>query len=213
MARKADAGRSRYASSRSTISTSRSQTASHSASSGASTITRTSGSVPEGRTSTRPRPSSFAFSSSTAAQTSAPSIAPRSAVGCSRDAGAGARRARRPPAGVAERPQSEKGGGDAVARRGEVGPDDVARLLAPERPVALEQLLDHVAVADLRLDDLDTRLLHRGHESEVGHHGHRHPALELARSCRSRAISAIRSSPSCSRPSPSTARTRSPSPS
>ena len=52
-------------------------TASHSASSGASTITRTSGSVPDGRTSTRPRPSSALDSRSTASQTAVGVLAAR----------------------------------------------------------------------------------------------------------------------------------------
>ena len=58
------------ASSASTSATRRAQTLSASSAVGASTITRTSGSVPLGRRSTRPRPSSAAASRSTAACTS-----------------------------------------------------------------------------------------------------------------------------------------------
>ena len=55
------------ASSDSTSAARRSQTASVSSAVGASTITRTSGSVPLGRTSTRPRPDSSACAAATAA--------------------------------------------------------------------------------------------------------------------------------------------------
>ena len=50
--------------------------------------------------------------------------------------------------------------------------DDVARLLAAERPAALAQRLEHVAVADRRGRDLDAGGAHRGVEAVVGHHGH-----------------------------------------
>src|SRR5215211_1031583 len=65
----------------STAATSRSHTASASSALGASTITRTSGSVPLGRTRTRPRPLSARSSRSTASAvaSTAPSSAVRSA--------------------------------------------------------------------------------------------------------------------------------------
>ena len=139
-------------SSRSTAATSRAVTSSHSRSSGASTITRTTGSVPDGRMSTRPRPSSAASSCSAASQTPcAPSSASRSATrtftsrcGSFRIASRSAR------SRAAERLHREQRGGDAVARGHEVRVDDVARLLAAERPAAAEQLDQHVAVTDRR---------------------------------------------------------------
>ena len=112
---------------------------------------------------------------------SAPSIASRSATRtfssrCGRRSNGSTSSSRRPPS--ARRVSSEAA--IPSPRRSEVGPDDVAGLLAAEPPVALEQLLDHVAVAHLGLDDLDPGLLHRVHEPEVGHHRHGHAALELA---------------------------------
>ena len=66
-----------YPSSRATTATSRAQISSHSACVGASTITRTRGSVPEGRTRTRPLPSSAAPSRSTASQTALAALSGR----------------------------------------------------------------------------------------------------------------------------------------
>ena len=43
-------------------------------------------------------------------------------------------------------------------------------LLAAERPAALAQLLEHVAVADRRRGDLDPGVAHRGVEAVVRHH-------------------------------------------
>ena len=78
----------------------------------------------------------------------------------------GSTSAKRP---VAQGAQGQQRRGDAVAARGEVGPDDVAGLLAAEVPVALDQGLDHVAVADLGLVDLDALVAELGVEAEVGH--------------------------------------------
>ena len=49
-------------------------------------------------------------------------------------------------------------GEDAVAGGGQVAEDDVARLLAAERPAAPLQRLEHVAVADVGLDQGDARV-------------------------------------------------------
>ena len=99
--------------------------------------------------------------------------------------------------------------------RHEAHVDDVAGLLAAERPAALAQLLEHVAVADLRRGDLDAgrRASPRGSRSSSSPSPRRRrPAAgRAARRCR--AASAISSSPSTTTPSRSTARTRSPSPS
>src|SRR3954451_15075466 len=64
---------------------------------------------------------------------------------------------------------------DAVAGGREAELDDVARLLAAEHPAAVAQLLEHVAVADLRRRDLDAGLLHRRVEAVVRHHRHGDP--------------------------------------
>ena len=140
-----------YPSSCRTNATSRSQTASASAASGASTITRTSGSVPEGRRSTRPRPSSAAFSSSTASQTAVGAGEALAVGDLDVDQALGQLLHRR---GVGERraaqlAHGQERGGDPVAGGDDVGGDDVARLLAAELPLAAQHLVDHVAVADL----------------------------------------------------------------
>ena len=54
--------------------------------------------------------------------------------------------------------------------------DDVAGLLAAERPAAAAQLVEHVAVADGGRRDLDPGLAHRGVEAVVGHHRDRDAA-------------------------------------
>ena len=70
--------------------------------------------------------------------------------------------------------------GDAVAGGDDAGVDDVARLLAAERPAALAQLVEHVAVADAGHGDLDPGLLHRLVEAVVAHHGDGDAAGQLA---------------------------------
>ena len=162
--------------------TSRSQTASASSALGASTITRTSGSVPEGRRSTRPRPSSASSSRSTASQTGfAPAIASRSATSTlTRVCGSFSHRRDLGEVAAAELAHRRQRRGDAVAGGDEAGVDDVARLLAAERPAALAQLVEHVAVADLGHRDLDPGLLHRLVEAVVAHHGDGDAAAELA---------------------------------
>ena len=196
--------------------TRRAQTSSHSSSVGASTITRTSGSVPEARTRTRPRPSSAPLSRSTASQTAvARSSAPRSAIStfssicgsCSIGIACG-------EVAAAERPHHEQRRGDPVAGRPELAPDDVAGLLAAERPAAPLELRDHVAVADRRGRHLDPRLCHRPVKAVVAHHGHGDAAVERAR-VRADAGRRARSARRRREPRPlaSTASTRSPSPS
>ena len=64
------------------------------------------------------------------------------------------RSCRSPPSSASMRQQR---GGDAVAGRDEAHVDDVAGLLAAERPAALAQRLEHVAVADVGGRDLDAR--------------------------------------------------------
>ena len=106
--------------------------------------------MPLGRTSTRPRPSS------------SPARAP---IACVDVAGAVERlavahahvdeplrqllhRVALGQVAAAERLERQQRAGDAVAGGVEAHVDDVAGLLAAERPAALAQLLEHVAVAD-----------------------------------------------------------------
>ena len=88
-------------------------------------------------------------------------------------------------------------------------------LLAAERPAALAQLLEHVAVADLRRRDLDARLAPspRGSRSSSSPSPRRRRPAGGRRARRCSAASAMSSSPSTTAPVRSTASTRSPSPS
>ena len=72
-----------------------------------------------------------------------------------------------------ERPAEEERRGEAVAGHVVAQVDDVAGLLAAEEAVALTERLEHVAVADVRHDDLDPVLAHQLVEAEVRHHRHR----------------------------------------
>ena len=155
-------------------------TASASSAVGASTITRTSGSVPLGRTSTRPRPLERRGLGLDVAARS-PSTAPveRGAVG-EADVDEPLRQLLHRVAvgevAALERLERQQRGGDAVAGGHEAHVDDVAGLLAAERPAALAQRLEHVAVADRRGRDLDAGVAHRGVEAVVRHHRHRDAA-------------------------------------
>ena len=125
---------------------------------GASTITRTSGSVPLGRISTRPRPASASSSARRPASTLRRPRAPRGRGPrtLTRRWGASpSRRARQ--IASAERLERQQRAGDAVAGAVEAHLDDVPGLLAAERPAACAQLLEHVAVADARGRDRDAR--------------------------------------------------------
>ena len=116
---------------------------------------------------------------------------------------------------AAERFERQQRGRDAVARGHEVAVDDVARLLAAERPVALAQRLEHVAVADDGGRDLDAVLA----PSRCGSRSWSSPSRRRRRRGAGRpsrrwiAASAISSSPSTTTPLRSTASMRSPSPS
>src|SRR5436305_370703 len=78
-----------------------------------------------------------------------------------------ARRAGSGEVAAAQGLERQQGAGDAVAAGHEVRVDDVAGLLAAQRPAAGAELLDHIAVADLRRGDLDAVLLHRRMEAVV----------------------------------------------
>ena len=129
--------------------------------SGASTMTRTTGSVPELRTTTRPR------SPNSASTCRAAVPYRRHARGRRRERGA---RSRAPAAGAScRRPTprptcrcraseiaDDQAGEHAVAGRREIGEHDVTRLLAADREVVRRHRRDHVPVTDRRLDDVDT---------------------------------------------------------
>src|SRR6476646_4331188 len=83
--------------------------------------------------------------------------------------------ARHDGGGLGERPPSqrtaeEEGCGQAVAGHVVAEVDDVARLLPAEETAAFAERLEHIAVADVRDDDLDSALAHQLVEAEVRHH-------------------------------------------
>ena len=164
------------ASSACTSATRRSQTLCASSSLGASTITRTSGSVPLGRTSTRPRPSSSSLGG-VDRRVDVLGALQRAAVAHAhvdeplRQLG---HRVALAQIAAGERLHRQQCAGDAVAGAVEAHLDDVPGLLAAEHPVARAQLLEHVAVADVRDRHRHARLLHRRVKAVVGHHRHRH---------------------------------------
>ena len=143
---------------------------------GASTITRTSGSVPLPRISTRPwSPSSAstaAMSSASVVVTSKPFVATRTlwSTWGSRVIAASARSASG-RSGATHDVEELHRGQQPVAGGGQVGEHDVPALLAAERQTAVGQRLQHVAVADGHLEHLDAVLGHPEPEPEVGHHG------------------------------------------
>src|SRR5487761_1198311 len=75
-----------------------------------------------------------------------------------------------------QRLEREQRAGDAVAGAVEAHVDDVARLLAPEAPGTVAQLLEHIAVSDRRACHVDPGLAHGCMKAIVGHHGH-HDAI------------------------------------
>ena len=151
----------------------------------ASTITRTSGSVPEGRSRTRPvSPSSASASATAAASTKSSSARDLSTSGTltstcgSRvitDAELGERRA-----GGGHPVEDVQRGEDAVAGGRVPAHDHVAGLLAAEGEAGQLHRLEDVAVTHLRLPYADPGGLHRLHEAEVAHHGgHDRVVLQL----------------------------------
>ena len=130
---------------------------------GASTITRTSGSVPEGRSRTRPRPPSSASSAATAAASDGSSSARVLSTSGDVDQHLGqpGHHRRRATAGPCPWPtircEHVQRGEDAVAGGGVLAHDDVAGLLAAERVAGGPHRLEHVAVADRGLPHADAR--------------------------------------------------------
>ena len=162
----------------STMPASSAATASAWASARASTITRTSGSVPLGRSRTRPSWPSSASALTTASHTSAQS-ARRSGCGMGTLTSRWGTRSTSPSERSArERPARSTRSASAMPVRmpspvvERVAEDDVARLLAAQaEPVRVERG-QHVAVADVGLADADAAVLHGQAEAQVGHDGH-----------------------------------------
>ena len=156
---------------------------SHNAASSASTITRTTGSVPEARSTTRPSSPSFASAASTSCQIRRePASALRSAGTATRRCGNGhdeVGELRHRHAQPVERREQHERGREAVAGRvvGEV--DHVPGLLAAERRPGREHAGEHVAVADLGHLDRDAVARHHPVEAQVRHRGDHH-ALDAA---------------------------------
>ena len=179
---------------------------------GASTITRTSGSVPLGRiehpaaaaeAAARPRPTSAA---TLAARPSPPRTRTLTST-CGSRVIDGGELGERPP-GAPHEVEHPEAGQQAVAGGGQVAEDDVTALLAAEAEPAVVERLEHVAVADRRLLDRDAVAAHRQAEAEVGHHGDDDRVVgQSGRDrARSRAHIAMIWSPSTSPPRASTAK-------
>ena len=182
-------------------------------------MTRTTGSVPDARSTTRPSSPSFASAARTSCQIrSAPSSADRSAGTATSFCGNGRTRSTTPghrevePIEHAEQHERRR---EPVAGRVVLEVDHVAGLLSAERRAGLEHPLEHVAVADVGHLDLDPVLAHEPVEPEVGHRRDDDPVA------RQRAVAAAvdrerrddRVAVRRCRPSASTARQRSASPS
>ena len=144
--------------------------------SAASTITRTSCSVPEGRSSTRPVSPSSRSASATAARTSSDAATASlsatrtfsstcgSTVTTDASSASGA-----PVAAIRAISRSAVSSPSPVVAW--AGQDDVPGLLAAEREAAGAQLLEHVAVADRGGAHRDPRVAHGQVQPEVAHHG------------------------------------------
>jgi hypothetical protein len=78
------------------------------------------------------------------------------------------------PAARRDPGRQQQAGERAVAGGRVVQRDHVAGLLAAQREALLLHLLQHVAVADRRLDEVDALALHGQLEAQVGHHGGDH---------------------------------------
>ena len=131
----------------------------------ASTITRTSGSVPEGRSRIRPESPSLSCSRATASASSGSSVRSRSTPGTLTST-CGSRvtteaSSRSDDAGAGHPLQDLQRAQDAVAGGGVLAHDDVAGLLAAEGEPAVAHGLEHVAVADRGLVHGDAGPPHR----------------------------------------------------
>ncbi len=148
-------------------------------------MTRMSGSVPEARTRTRPRPDERRL----LALNGIPERGrlhrggQRLTVGGT-DVDQALRQLLHRPAvaqvAALQRLQREQRAGDAVAGGPEAQIDDVAGLLAAQRPAAAAELVEHVAVADGGHRHLHAGLAHRGVEAVVRHHRDRDAAAGQA---------------------------------
>ena len=183
----------------------------------ASASTRTTGSVPDGRTSTRPSPPSScvdlvdlgraaACGSVLAARTRTFSFT----CGIARHHGR-----RLGQRAALERRAEQQRGREAVAGDVVAQADDVAGLLAAEHAALALQRLEHVAVADVGRDDADRRAPpsaggSRGSSSSSPRPGRRRGAARGSRrSGRRRRVSPFASTASMRSPSPSNAMPRS----
>ena len=144
----------------------------------ASTITRMTGSVPLGRSSTRPASPSLAFAAAAASATAGSAMAevlvapdvqqhlrvPGHQLRCGGDRDARA----------VNRRQQVQAGQHAIAGGGVVKLDDVPGLLAAKRVAAVAHRRVDVLVADRGLDHGDARVAHGVVKAEIGHHGDHH---------------------------------------
>ncbi len=137
-------------------------------------MTRTISSVPEGRSSTRPESPSSADTAATAADNTGIGRRTRPVDAAHvhehlRVDGHDRREVGERAPGAGHLGHEVQAGQHAVAGRGVLAHDDVARLLAAEREAALGHRLEHVAVADAGLHDRDAVVGHRPVQAEVAH--------------------------------------------
>ncbi len=147
--------------------------------SAASTITRTNGSVPDGRSSTRPVDPSSPLRLGDRGSDIRGGLHPR--LVHVRNVDEDLRqplhdRGQLPQrtAGLRDPRRQQQPGQRAVTRGRVVEDDDVPGLLAAEGVPVLLHLLQDVPVTDRGLHQPDARPLHRQLEAEVGHHGGHH---------------------------------------
>src|SRR5829696_3432514 len=139
---------------------SRLQTDSASSTVGASAITRTNGSVPDGRGAGNGLALGYLYVEEDLRQ-----LLHRNRAG---------------KVLAAELSHRRQRGANPVAGGDDPGVDDVPRLLAADRPAPPTQLIEDVAVADRGRRHLDSGLLHRAMEAVIAHHRDRDTAAELA---------------------------------
>ncbi len=138
---------------------------------------RTSGSVPDARTSTRPASPKLASTSCTQSHSAAAAVmstvrATRTfSSSCGERVICAASADSRVPVRTSTSHEQHRRE-QSVARCREVRVHDVARLLATHREIARLHLGDDMAITDRRLDHVDSGVAQGMTHSEVRHHGH-----------------------------------------
>ena len=148
---------------------------------GASTITRTSGSVPLGRSSTRPPSPRSASTARTSAQIGSARVSGKSTIRnghvaqhLGESVHHGGRQAGQRLAGPDHQVQQEQSGQHPITRGGQIAEDDVAGLLPSEGPPVIVEGFEDVAVPHRGLVHRHPGFGHGEMETQVGHDGDDH---------------------------------------